>query len=628
MAFLLGYHDGMAIRGYFWALLFLFPTSLLRGETVYQGLPDGPTLIKEDRRGRVYVAVLGEHGTVVRNDERGTDIWKQGNVGGLDITPEGDLWLVYDNRILRYAGDVDHDGQPVDRTPSFQPRPKPGRLFASRWNDLWASNCGAMRRPDAMFAPSTLGQVAGWDLKPSCDDPFGNVWAIATTVRGTRQDLAVRRHDTPDRWQLVGLPEARTAGGYLGPCTDDAGFIWLATEKALLRVDPRTEGPGKRVIASPVADHITAIVRVAGRQIAVGFSDGSVRELTLEAGAQPRWRFITKLDSGPIHSMLHDGRGTFWLVSGRSLHRIGSLRADWHKHWEEQPRLPAGNHDIIFARLGDKLYTAGGKTFFGLPASQWVNLDHIWSYDVNRGTWHVEAPMLEPGKAYSGIAALGGELWLIGGYFREGKGTKATRTVEIFDPRTGRFRLGPALGQPRGQMVALTVTDRLFAIGGEGDGEASNEMFSIAVGETEWQRERPAPGPIIQASGCVVSGKIYIAAGAASKCPGLFVYDPQRRAWDSVSHPSGTVPSAALCAALKGRVWVAGGRGADRGLLATYAYSPLTRQWSQGPDLPLPVSWGAASEVDGQLLIAGGAYRDASVGDYFNSDRVFLLRWP
>ena len=89
----------------------------------------------------------------------------------------------------------------------------------------------------------------------------------------------------------------------------------------------------------------------------------------------------------------------------------------WHEHWDEQPRMPAGNHDHIFARIGDRLYTAGGKTFFGWPASEWVNLDHVWSYHIPSGTWRVEPPMLEPGKAYSGIAALDDELWLLGRSF-------------------------------------------------------------------------------------------------------------------------------------------------------------------------------------------------------------------
>ena len=54
---------------------------------------------------------------------------------------------------------------------------------------------------------------------------------------------------------------------------------------------------------------------------------------------------------------------------------------------DEQPKMPAGNHDHIFARIGDRLYTAGGKTFFGFPAAEWVNLDHVWSYHIPSGTW-------------------------------------------------------------------------------------------------------------------------------------------------------------------------------------------------------------------------------------------------
>ena len=69
-----------------------------------------------------------------------------------------------------------------------------------------------------------------------------------------------------------------------------------------------------------------------------------------------------------------------------------------------------------------------------------------------------------------------------------------------------------------------------------------------------------------------------------------------------------------------------GGRGAKSGQTASFAYAPATGQWRRGPDIPLPVSWGAAASVNGRLLIAGGAYRDERVGDYFNSDRVFLLR--
>ena len=69
-----------------------------------------------------------------------------------------------------------------------------------------------------------------------------------------------------------------------------------------------------------------------------------------------------------------------------------------------------------------------------------------------------------------------------------------------------------------------------------------------------------------------------------------------------------------------------GGVGSGGGRTATYVYSPDSGHWRRGPDLPLPVAWGAAADVDGRLLIAGGAYHETRVKDYHNSDRAFLLR--
>jgi len=153
--------------------------------------------------------------------------------------------------------------------------------------------------------------------------------------------------------------------------------------------------------------------------------------------------------------------------------------------------------------------------------------------------------MLEPGKAYSGIAPLAGELWLLGGNFRDENntsGTVKTSTVEIYDPLSRRLRLGPQLPRAADQIVALTVYDHLYAIGGGDDKGPSPDILSIAVDENEWIHHAPAPGPFMQASGCVLRGKIYIAAGPSAMCPELFVYDPQQDRWDPDHTPCATAP--------------------------------------------------------------------------------------
>ena len=97
------------------------------------------------------------------------------------------------------------------------------------------------------------------------------------------------------------------------------------------------------------------------------------------------------------------------------------------------------------------------------------------------------------------------------------------RLSKIFDPHTRSYRLGPPLPRKAGQVVALTVNGRLYAVGGADDEGPTAEVLSIGAGETSWRVDAPAPGPILQASGCVLDGKLYIAAGPSSQCPGLFV---------------------------------------------------------------------------------------------------------
>lgn len=590
-------------------------------EILYEGLPTGPGVILEDRDDQVYVAVYGDHGIVIRNsgDAGSWEVWQRGAIHGLQIMPDGDVWIAQDGQIVRYPRRAAR--APVSRTPAFKPWGTPGALLATRWGDLWCAGCPAVKHGDGRFETAPPGPP-GWTLVPRCDDPFGNTWAIAEN--GPQQDLAVLNRQHPHAWRRIDLSTEPSAGRWEGVCADDAGYIWIGRSRSVLRVDPRSK-EGYLALSSPIESGITAVARIAGGQVSIGFADGSVRELIAVSGQEPQWRTVMDTGTGPVQAMLHDRRGRFWILAGGRLLRTDALRATWQEHWEEQPRMPAGNHDHIFAPQGERLYTAGGKTFFGWPASTWVHLDHVWSYDTALGTWRVEPPMLEPGKAYSGIAPLDGELWILGGLIRTDEGTRPTASVEIYDPRSRKFRLGPPLPDPAGQVVALTVDGRLYAIGGAGDEGPSPQALSIVAGETNWIRHTSAPGPVVQASGCVLDGRIYIAAGPASRCPGLFVYDPQQDAWSQVEHPT-SPPSAPLCAAFNGEVWVMGGRGDGRGRVETFAYAPDSGRWRRGPDLPLPVSWAAAAEVGGRLLIAGGAYRDERTDGFFNSDRVFLMR--
>ncbi len=602
------------------AAFLLVPLSVDAARVVYEGLPSGRVIMAGARQAKPYLAVAGKQGLILSLEAPDAYEWRRGEVSALDYAPDGDLWVGLNGRF--YRDNLRGSGM-VDRTASFKPFGATGRLFVSRLGDVWLSKAAAMRRHDGLFVPSGFSTADGLTVEPRCDDPFGNVWAAMVDGEGREMGLAVRTTNKPGEWQRVTLP-AEMSDGWSGLCMDDVGFLWLATESVILQLDPRRRGEIKRAFQVPAKSGITCIARSPNRHIYIGHRDGSIHELTdPEAGARAM-QPIDRLPGGPIRGMMHHAVSGFWAVVGEKVYRRAELIRSWQRAWAEAPLMPAGNHDNLCARIGDKLYSAGGKTYFGWPATEWTNLDHVWSYDTRWRVWAVEAPMLEPGKAYPGIAAFDEELWLIGGYFRAGKGTRATATVEIYNPATKKFRLGPEYPAARGQGAALTVNDRIFVAGGAESNAGSKEMFSIGVGEDEWRPEPPAPGPLIQAAGCVIGDKMYIASGVRSECPGLFVYDAAKRQWSTVKHPSETPPAAPLVTAWRDEVWVMGGRGKSSGETATFGYSTESGGWTRGPDLPLPVSWGAAASVNGGILIAGGAYRVKETGGFFNSDRVFF----
>jgi hypothetical protein len=90
--------------------------------------------------------------------------------------------------------------------------------------------------------------------------------------------------------------------------------------------------------------------------------------------------------------------------------------------------------------------------------------------------------------------------------------------------------------------------------------------------------------------------------------------------------PSGKPPRAALVAAHQDEIWVMGGQDIVNES-ATWVYHPGKSQWRAGPDLPAPMSWGAAVSLGGRLVIAGGAaYAPDHDKYYIFWERAFALR--
>jgi hypothetical protein len=311
-----------------------------------------------------------------------------------------------------------------------------------------------------------------------------------------------------------------------------------------------------------------------------------------------------------------------WIATDDGLYRRAAATDAWQRTWEKKPgRLPGGNHDIFAVPWQDTLYVTGGWSLqWGLPAYSHI-FDELFAYDGQRQYWQVISHMSFP-RRYNGIAQLAGRIWIVGdeGELGERHGARhVLDAVEIYDPANATWIVGPSLNQKRTDPFVMAHNDRIYAIGGasENSGPKVSSVESSGIGESVWRFETPLPEPTRQGHGCVLNGILYCVS-----IDGVFAFDAASGIWDEDLPQPGAIGQGPLAAAYGDEVWVIGGYEAKD----IRCYSPKTKTWRAGPDLPTERSWGAATVMNGQLFIVGGAHRSQLPETVVFDDRTYVLR--
>ena len=601
--------------------------------------PDVEATIAEDTAGRIYFAFpafAGKDGcllrwdgedldSVVRGEKRLKEIVR-GDVGGVATGPGGacyytlgqDLWMI---------GWPDADNRMI--LPAFQGRAGGARrVFVGRLGDIWLEGCPEIQMPDG-----TMRATPKWPGPPPVPvaaDQYGNLWAQGVFgAHPALSSITVLPAGKASAW-LGAPPLARLTDGVravrcrlLG---DDIGFVWAAYSTSVSLQDPRKdEIPGPYPSVGSPAPIQAVGLSPEGKAVAA-LEDGSLRAMDAVSEGKAVFRAVATdgLPRAAICAIHADSDGGLWVVAGGGIYHAEAAPDAWQRNWKPLARMPWGNHDIFGAVLHGKLYTAAGMASHGFPA-EYTHFAELFVYDPRADAWAIAGRMDRP-RCYSGVGVLDGKVWVIGGYFGPDKQRVATDEVQVFDPKTGKFSAGPKLDRPRAEPVCDTVGGRFYVIGGADAKEEIKSVVSIGAGEAAWRAEPDAPGPIRQASGCALDGRIYVCAGPQ----GVLCFHPATGKWQKVEGLA-KAPRAALTAAHAGEVWIMGGYDTDepRGV---HVYSPKSGKWRRGPDLPTPLGWGAAVEIGGKptaagkLIIAGGAYYSEPHKYYIFTDRTLMLR--
>jgi len=139
------------------------------------------------------------------------------------------------------------------------------------------------------------------------------------------------------------------------------------------------------------------------------------------------------------------------------------------------PRLPLPRYRHAAAAIGTRLYVVGGVAVYdGTP------VDSLHVLDTTTRTWSTGAAMSIP-RTDLAAAAFGSRLYAVGGYGTGYVMTVSGTLVEEYTPATNTWRARAALPTSRGDLVAITLGSRIFALGGWNEYDGPGGDFQPAV---------------------------------------------------------------------------------------------------------------------------------------------------
>ena len=246
--------------------------------------------------------------------------------------------------------------------------------------------------------------------------------------------------------------------------------------------------------------------------------------------------------------------------------------------WTNKAPLPVGRAEVGVAALGDNIYVIGGTEQDAQGHTNYAStLNTV--YDARRNSWEQRAP-LPLGLSHVGVAALAGKIYAVGG-FTNIVHMNPQAVAFVYDPKTNRWSQLPVLSNPRGSVAVAAVGGRLHLFGGR----LSNKVTRVPL--------PPGAPELFAGYGTVTTHQ---------------VFDPATGRWAEGSPIPGPARDHLGIAVLGSKVHLFGGRIADFGdnLDRHDVYDTANDTWSTAAPLPVARSAGAATVLDGHIIYAGG----------------------
>jgi N-acetylneuraminic acid mutarotase len=262
--------------------------------------------------------------------------------------------------------------------------------------------------------------------------------------------------------------------------------------------------------------------------------------------------------------------------------------------WSMMAGMPSASSMPACAAVDGELYVAG--TF-----SQ-----QVYAYNPSLNAWTNVAPFVNPWTSYSGAAAIGHKLYIMGGCeYTDCAST--VPTVSVYDAVANAWSNAAPMNTPRSAMAVGMINGIIYVAGGVYQSSFLNSLEAYDPASNVWTFKTAMPTVREMASGAVINGKLYVVGGYNSTNSYLAtveVYNPATDAWTNAA-PLPTPRFGVEVATVGGLLYAMGGyvNGASDPTNVVEVYDPVANTWSAGMPM-LNVVYGTQQPV----VLAGTIY--------------------
>jgi len=159
-------------------------------------------------------------------------------------------------------------------------------------------------------------------------------------------------------------------------------------------------------------------------------------------------------------------------------------------------------------------------SFMGIgPKKTWDAVTtSAYELDLKTGKWEEKRPVPGvTGRLAASAVALGGQVFIFGGYVVDGQGQETTLSdLNVFVPFESRYYRGKDIPVPVDDAVVGVFRDRyIFLIGGWSKNEAVRNVQVYDTETDKWMQATPLPGtPVFGHAGAIVGDTIVYVDGA------------------------------------------------------------------------------------------------------------------